>query len=86
MNGRHMQRGVAITILYVRVCPCLNEQLHTKSTMGREGSVVQWSLSLVVEGIEVHPVVEQCVHHHILTIVTSHMESCAVEGIWSIHL
>ena len=54
--------------------------------MVREGSIVQGCLSLVVERVEAHLVLEEDVHHHILTVVAGHMERGAAIGIHSIRL
>ena len=54
--------------------------------MVREGSIVQGCLSLVVERVEAHLVLEEDVHHHILTVVAGHMERSAAIGIHSIRL
>ena len=54
--------------------------------MVREGSIVQGCLSLVVERVESHLVLEEDVHHHILAVVAGHMERGAAIGIHSIRL
>ena len=47
---------------------------------------MQGCLSLVVERVEAHLVLEEDVHHHILAVVAGHMERGAAIGIHSIRL
>ena len=42
-----------------------------------EGSVVQWRLAFVVEGIEADVVLEENIHNSVLSVVTCHMEGSA---------
>ena len=86
MQGSHVERSTSVLILHVGVGPSFHQQLHTEGTMVREGSIVQGCLSLVVERVEAHLVLEEDVHHHILTVVAGHMERGAAIGIHSIRL
>ena len=53
-----------------------------------EGSIVQWRLAFVVEGIEADVVLEENIHNSVLSVVTCHMRAvrsqhqavCSVRG------
>ncbi len=46
MQCGHVQWSASLTVLHVGVCPRLNKQLHTQSTVVGEGSIVEGSLTL----------------------------------------
>ena len=86
MQCCHVQRGPAVQVLDIRVRPCLDEQLHAQGPMVGEGSVVQWRLAFVVEGIEADVVLEENIHNSVLSVVTCHMEGSASMCVHSIRL
>ncbi len=59
MKRRHVQWGPPIQVLDVWVSPCLKEELHAKSPVVGEGSVMERGLALVVEGIQGDIVLEE---------------------------
>ena len=86
MQCCHVQRGPAVQVLDIRVRPCLDEQLHAQGPMVGEGSVVQWRLAFVVEGIEADVVLEENIHNSVLSVVTCHMEGSSSMCVHSIRL
>jgi len=74
VQGRHVEGGASINVLYVGVRSSLHQQLHTESTVVGEGRVVQGGLPPVVEGVPGYLVLQENVHHHILAVVTGHVE------------
>lgn len=85
-HSRHVEWGASLNVLDVGVCPCLNEQLHAEGTVGEVGGIVQWGLASVVESIEGDLVLQEDVHHNILTIVAGNMKRSAPVGVDCIRL
>ena len=81
MQCSHVQWCPAIHVLDVGVGPCLNQQLHAQSSMMGEGSVMEWSLSTVVESIACHIVVQENVDHYVLAVVAGHVKGSAPKDI-----
>ena len=86
MHGSHVQWSATLGILDIWIGTSLGEQLHTESTMVREGSVMERGLSLVIESIDGDPILEENVHYYILAVIASHMERCTATGVDSIRL
>ena len=86
MQSNHVQRCPAIHVQVVGVGPCLNQQFHAQSSMMGEGSVVELSLSMVVEGIAGHIVVQENVDHYVLAVAAGHVKGSAPKGIDCIRL
>lgn len=86
MHSSHMQRSPSLRVLDVGVSPCLNEQLHTESTMVGEGGVMERCLPLVVQGVERDLVLEEEVNNNVLTVVTGHVQRGAAKCIDRIRL
>ena len=85
-HGRHVEWGTPLDVLDVGVSPWLDEQLHAEGPMGEVGSIVEWGLTSVVEGVEGDAVLEQNVDNHILAIVAGNVEGSAAIGVDGIRL
>ena len=86
MHSCHMQRSPPLRVLDVRVSPCLNEQLHTESTMMGKGGIMERCLSLVVQGVQGDLVLKEDVHDDVLTVVTGHVKRSTAKRIHRIRL